>query len=116
MRNLSLVGKIVIFKVLAISIIVFLAQVLSLPNRIIEDALQQIQKNFSWNYFTPKIKHDAICKEFKDGGLKNGDITSKVVSLQCWWMRKLYDQSFHEWKIIPLYLINKAFGKNSFGR
>ena len=44
-------------------------------------------------------------------GLKNVDIKSKIKSLQCSWVKKLYDDNFHEWKIIPLYLIEKTFGK-----
>ena len=42
---------------------------------------------------------------FETGGLKNVDINSKVISLQCSWVRQLYYESFHEWKVIPLHLI-----------
>ena len=44
------------------------------------------------------------------GGLKNVDIPSKIIPLQCSLIRRLYDNSFHEWKLIPLYLIKKSFG------
>ena len=44
-RNLTLEGRIIIFKILALSKVTFLAQVLVIPNQII-DALQQIQKYF----------------------------------------------------------------------
>ena len=44
-RNLTLECKIIIFKTLALSKIGFLAQVLEIPNQII-DTLQQIQKVF----------------------------------------------------------------------
>ena len=44
-RNVTLEGKIIIFQTLALSKITFLAQVLVIPNQII-DALQQIQKDF----------------------------------------------------------------------
>ena len=30
-------------------------------------------------------------------------------SLQSSWVKRLYNDCFHEWKIIPLYLINKTF-------
>ena len=26
-----------------------------------------------------------------------------IIFLQCSWIRRLYDNSFHEWKLIPLY-------------
>ena len=40
------------------------------------------------------------------------DISSKISDLQCSWFKKLYDQNFHEWKLIPIHFINNAFGKN----
>ena len=33
----------------------------------------------------------------------------KFVSLRCSWLKTLYDDCFHEWKIIPLHLLNKCF-------
>ena len=46
------------------------------------------------------------------GGLKNVDIFSKVVSLQCSCIKRLFDNNFHQWKLIPLYLICQYSGKN----
>ena len=46
-------GKIIILKILALSKITFLAQILVIPNQII-DALQQIQKDSLWNSSSPK--------------------------------------------------------------
>ena len=37
---------------------------------------------------------------------------SKIVSLQCSWVQKLFDKNFHEWKVIPLYLFELYLGKN----
>ena len=72
--------QIIIFKTLALSKITFLAQVLVIPNQII-DTLQQIQKDFLWNLSSPKVKHETICKDFQHGGLKNADVRSKIISL-----------------------------------
>ena len=33
----------------------------------------------------------------------------RTISLQCCWIKKLYDASLHKWKIIPLTLIKNAF-------
>ena len=49
---------------------------------------------------------------FETGSLKNVDINLKVISLQSSWVKKLYDENFHEWKIIPLHLIRITFGQN----
>ena len=104
-RNLTLECKIIIFKTLALSKIVFLAQILPVPPETIK-TLNCIQKDFLWSSRTVKIKNDTLCNDFQDGGLKNVDIGTKIVSLQCAWIRRLYDQSFHDWKVIPLKLIN----------
>ena len=58
----------------------------------------------------PKIKHETLYNDCKGGDLKNIDILNKVISLQCSQIRRLYDNSFHEWKLIPLFLIKKSFG------
>ena len=75
-------GKIIIFKTLALSKITFLAQVFAIPNQFI-DALQQSQKYFLRNSSSPKMKHETTCKDFQFGRLKNVDIKSKMISLQC---------------------------------
>ena len=108
MRNLSIEGKIVVFKTLAISKLVYLALLTVIPNHI-TDEVAKIQKSFIWHDSSPKIKHETLRMEFKAGGLKSVDIRFKFVSLQCSWVKKLYDDCFHEWKIIPLHLLNKYF-------
>ena len=59
-RNLTLEGKIIMFKTLALSKITFLPQIIF--------TLQQIQKYFLWNSSSPKVKHETICKYFLYGG------------------------------------------------
>ena len=34
---------------------------------------------------------------------------SKISSLQCSWVKKLYEETLHKWKIIPLTLIKDTF-------
>ena len=106
----SLEGRIITFKTFAISKIVYLAFLTVIPNSLIEE-LQKIQKTFIWHSSRPKISHKTLCNNFENGGLKHVDISSKIISLQCSWLRKLCDENFHEWKIIPSHLISKYFGK-----
>ena len=108
-RNLSTEGKIVVFKTLAIFKLVYLALLTVIPDHI-TDEVTKIQKSFIWHDSSPKIKHKTLRMEYKAGGLKNVDIRFKLVSLQCSWVKKLYDDCFHEWKIIPLHLLKKYFG------
>ena len=107
-RKLTLEGKIIIFKILAISKIVFQSFITTVPKHIVNE-LKKIQKVFIRNNSSPKIKHETLCNDYKAGGLKNVDIPNNVIALQCSWIRRLYDRSFHEWKLTPLYLIEKSF-------
>ena len=110
-RNPTLEDKIIIFKTLALSKFVFLAQVLPIPNQI-TTTIQRIQREFLWNSSNVKIIHESISNHLQNGGLKNVDISSKISSLQCSWVKKLHDQNSHDGKLIPMYFINNAFGKN----
>ena len=112
MRNLTLERKITIFKTLAIPKITHLASVAVLPDSTITQ-LNKIHKEFIWNHKRPKIKEKTLINNFDKGGLKDADIPSKIASLQCSWVKRLFDRNFHEWKIIPLFLFEKYLGKNS---
>ena len=100
MRQHTIEGKIVVFKMLAISNVVHLALVNDvLPSSTIVQ-LEKIQKQFIWKNRNPKLKHTALCNKYERGGQKNVNIFSKMTSLQCSWVKRLYDDSFHGWKVI----------------
>ena len=109
MRNIYVEGKIVLFKTLAISKLVYLAILTVIPYHITEE-VAKMQKSFIWDDSSPKIKPETLRMEFNTGGLNNVDKRFKFVSLQCSWVKKLYDDYFHEWKIILLRLRSKYFG------
>ena len=97
-------GKIVISKTTAISKIVSQSFIKTVPKHI-TNGLEKIQKAFQWKNSISMIKHETLCNDYKDGGLKNVDIFNKIIALQCSWIRRLFDNPFHEWKLISLYLI-----------
>ena len=111
MRNLTLEGKVTVFKALAISKIVHLALITNIPTSTMKE-LNKIQKEFIWKNKNPKIKHTTLCNNYDNGGLKNIDISSKIISLQCSWIKKLYDNTNPSWKVIPLHLIKTNLGIN----
>ena len=100
---------IVIFKTIAISKIVFQAFITTVPKYIVNE-LKKIENAFFCNNSSPRKKHETYCNDYKAGGLKNIDITNKIIALQRSWIRRFYDNSFHKWKLIPLYLVEKSFG------
>ena len=62
MRNLTLEERIVVFKTLAVSKIVFLAILTKIPYQVVKE-LEKTQKTFLWKNSTPKIKHETTCKD-----------------------------------------------------
>ena len=66
MRQLTVEGRIVIFKTLAISKIVYLALLTNTPNIII-DELKKIEKKFIWNNSTLKIKQETLRMAYENG-------------------------------------------------
>ena len=90
MLNLNVKGKITIFKFLAISKIIQLSLITNVPMDIINE-LNKIQKEFIWNWNNPKIKHSTLCNKHENVCLKNVDTLSKVISLQCSWIKRLHD-------------------------
>ena len=67
--NLTLEQRIVVFKGLSISKIVFQALIATIPNHIFK-ALETTQTPFLWNIINPKLKHKTIITNFKEWGLK----------------------------------------------
>ena len=68
MRKLTLEGRIVIFKTIAISKIIFEAFITTVPKHTAIE-LKKIQKVFFWNNSSPKIKHETLCNDYKAEGL-----------------------------------------------
>ena len=44
--------------------------------------------------------------------MKNVDLRNKIKSRQRSWVKRLFEDDFHNWKVIPLFLISKHLGKN----
>ena len=92
------------------------------PRRVVDTTFQQLPmlsfynkfctKKLLWQNSCPKIKHKTFSNTFETDSLKNVDINLKVISLQCSWVKKLYDENFHEGKVILLHLICIIFGQN----
>ena len=111
MRRLSLEGKIIVFKSLAVPKIVYLSLLTSVPNNIVEELIK-FQKNFLWNFTAPKMKHLTTLADYRNGALRNVDVFFKIISIQFSWLRQLFDNLFHQWKVIPLLFINKNFDEH----
>ena len=107
MRIFLLEGRMVVFKMLTISKIVFLALLTKIPPPPPPSpppplSCQRVRENTKI-FFLQRLysKNERTCKDYKDCGLKRVDISPKIVRLQCSWVQRLYDNNFHENKLIP---------------
>ena len=58
------------------------------------------------------IKHSTMRNGYEKEGTKNVDLRNKITSMQCSWLNRLFENDFHDWKVIPLFLIGKHLVKN----
>ena len=69
MRNLSIAGKITIFKTFGLSKFLYLASLINIPKWV----LQQVNKlafEFIWNNCPDKVKRSILINTFENGGKK----------------------------------------------
>ena len=111
MRQLTLEGRIKVFKSLAVSKVIHLLLITKLHNNTV-DLLHKIQKNFIWQGKKTKIKRSTLSNGYDKGGIKNVDLRDKITSMQCSWVKRLFEDDFHNLKVIPLLLISKHLGKS----
>ena len=78
----------------------------TIPKSIIEE-VHKIQENVLWNKKNPKIKHSTLLGEYEWGGLKKVDVDTKLRSIRISWLRRLFDNNYHPWKVIPLKMIEQ---------
>ena len=72
----------------------------NVPNFIIE-TLKVIHNKFLRSNKPAWVKQTTLIGSCSDGGLKDVDIVSKLKALKMTWIRRLVDNDFHPWKIIP---------------
>ena len=70
MRNLSIAGKITVFKTVSMSKIVRLTLVKLIPNSIILE-FDKTKKHFIWENGNPKTKQATLCKDYENKNFLN---------------------------------------------
>ena len=104
-RGLTLAGRILIFKFLALSKVLYICTLTNFTKDFAKQ-LEDLRKNFTGNAKRPKIKHSILIGDDVDGGYKYVDIETKRSSLKIIWIRRFLDNSFHAWKAIPYSLLS----------
>lgn len=115
-RDLSLKGKITILKSLAIPQLLYVTNVICVPDRYIE-MIDKAITHFLWNGKPPKIKQTTVIADIKNGGLKLPHFRSMFKSQKITWIKRLVDQKNSNWKILAWNLLgltkNELFSKLS---
>ena len=89
MRNLTLIGKILITKSLAIPKLIYQAQVLPFPVELIKEVEKDINI-FIWNNEKPKVKSTVSSQKINKGGLKVPKFEVQVKSLRLGWVKRIF--------------------------
>ena len=78
--------RILILRRLGISKIVCLSLITTVQNLVLNE-IPKIQKTFYGTLQKPKIIYKTLCNTFEEGGLKNVEIKTKIISLQSSWIK-----------------------------
>ena len=87
-RKLTLFGKSCIVKTLAISKLIYVASILTIPDNTYIKKIQRLIYNFIWNK-TERIKRNVLIGTISNGGLSIVDIESKLKALKAAWVPRL---------------------------
>ena len=109
MRDLSLIGRILITKQLGLSKFIYVTKIVDTP----EDICREIDKiiyEYIWKGKKAMIKKSTLIGEYKHGGLKAPHIWSIIKAQQALWIKKYIDSNEAQWKnVLDTYL--KPCGK-----
>ena len=101
-RSLSIKGKITVINTLAISPLLYLANVIYVPPQVIAE-VKDIIVDFLWDGKPPKIAYYVLIQSIKKGGVKLIDFESKVKALKIGYVKRLLDNSLGKWKSAAAY-------------
>ena len=87
-RKLTLNGKVLVLKSLAVSQIIYIANLVPFPDDLVKE-IEEIFYEFLWNGKTHKVKKCIIIQDFNKGGHKMVDIRSIIITQKLKWV-KLY--------------------------
>ena len=106
-RALSLVGRILIVKSIAISKLAFLSSVLKVPEWVVKSVNEMIY-GFVWNSKQDKVKRSVFIQEYKNGGMNMTDFETVVKAKKINWVKQYFSpNNTADWKICFEYLCGK---------
>ena len=113
LRNLSIYGRILSFKSLGVSKLVYLSLVIHIPEWVIKQA-QKIIYDFIWQGKKDKGKRKVLINERSKGGLEMIDIRSMVKAAKAMWVKRYLEDRDSQWKRYFDYSLKNVGGKFLF--
>lgn len=103
-RNLTLLGRTLIFKCLGLPQLVYPASILETPQPQCSSLITTYMFNFLWNNKPDKIKREIMYLDYADGGLRVPKINTMFIALKLAWIPRLlrdFDCNSEAWRVIP---------------
>jgi hypothetical protein len=104
-RNLSLLGRVLIIKTLAIPKLVFPASLLHIPDGLIKKANIMLY-NFIWGA-RDKIKRRVIVNTIEDGRLNVCDLDTQFTALKGSWIKRINNNPSILWEKLAIFYLSR---------
>jgi exonuclease III len=112
-RDLSIIGRILIFKSLALSKVIYQCNNLEIPEDTIKE-LNQLAFTFIWQNKPDKVKRNTIISDYENGGLRMIDVECFINAQKVMWVKRILKEDTGSWKTYPNMILQKVAGKKSF--
>jgi exonuclease III len=112
-RDLSILGRITLFKSLAFSKVIYQCSNLAVSSDVIKE-LNQIAFKFIWYGKPEKVKRTTVIADYSEGGVKMIDVECFISAQKVMWMKRLIKNGEGSWRIYPHMLLNTRVGIHSF--
>ena len=103
-RDLTMKGKIVILKTLAIPQLLYTTSVIYTPGAFV-DKIDKAMSCFLWKNKPPKIKLSTVTAEIPYGGLKMPHFKTMIESQNVMWVKRLLSETQSKWKALAYSLM-----------
>ena len=110
-RDLTLFGRVLIIKSLALSQLVYSASNLNVPQEITPIIKTKLFK-FLWKNKNDKIKREGLYQDRDKGGVRMIDVETMIKALRLAWIPRLFTPGRKNRKTIPDYYLGRYGGLN----
>jgi exonuclease III len=100
MRDLTLKGKIIVIKNLALSQLIYPMTYLEVSKEVYKEC-KEVFYDFLWSGKKGNIKYTTLIREINDGGLKMIDLDCMVKALKVKMLAKMVEETDELWCVIP---------------